>query len=149
MEGFAVDGGAARPSFADGGDSGGGGGVEHVQGRAGDFFGQADDAAEGDVLGQSVVDLGHVFEAGAAFPDQLAIHVHDDVVVFRVDDAQTLVCGQDLEDFPDVAKIHHAGLAVGRDVGGEDFHRGVAGLDGFSDLWGQVDGQSAFHHQVR
>ena len=39
--------------------------------------------------------------------------MHDDVVVFGVDDAEALVGGDDLEDFPDVAEIDHAAAAVG------------------------------------
>ena len=56
--------------------------------------------------------LGHVLEADAALADQLRVHVHDDVVVLGMDDAEAALLGEDLEHLPDVAEVDHAALAL-------------------------------------
>ena len=80
------------------------------------------------------MNLGHVLEAGAVLAHELGVHVHHDVVVLGVDDAEAAVTGEHLEHLVDVAEIDHAAFARGRDVGGEDFHRRIARLDRFREL---------------
>ena len=82
--------------------------MHHVERGAGHAFGEPDDAAEAQVLRQRVVHLGHVLEADAALADQLRVHVHDDVVVLGVDDAEPALLRQHLERLPDVAEVDHA-----------------------------------------
>jgi len=60
------------------------------------------------------VHLGHVLVADAALTDQLGVHVHDDVVVLGVDDAEPALAGQHLEHLPDVAEVDHAAGACGQ-----------------------------------
>jgi hypothetical protein len=45
-------------------------------------------------------------------------------------------------------KIHHAAAAARGDVGGEDLHRGMAGLDRLAELAGDVGRQVALEHDV-
>ena len=57
------------------------------------------------------MDLGHVLETDPSLPDQLPIHVHDDIVVLCVDDAQAAMLGEHLEHLPDIAEVEHANVA--------------------------------------
>jgi hypothetical protein len=75
------------------------------------------------------VHLGHVLETDPVLADQLFVHMHDDVVVLGVDRGDPAGRAEDLQDFPDVAKLHHPAEPVGPDIGGEHLDRGVALLD--------------------
>ena len=55
--------------------------------------------------------LGEIVEAHAVLADELGVHVHDDVVVFRMDDAKAALFRQHLECLPDITKIDHAAAA--------------------------------------
>ena len=129
-------------------DAGGGRHVHHVERGAGHALGQPQHAAEAQVLRQRVVHLGHVLEADAALADQLGVHVHDDVVVLGVDDAEPALLGQHLEGLPDVAEIDHAARAVRPDVGGEDLDGRIAGLDRLRQLGELRVRRLARQHQV-
>ena len=94
--------------------------MHHIERGARHAFGEPQDAAEAQVLRELVVHLGEVLEADPALADQLGIHVHDDVVVLGVDDAEPAVLGQYLERLPDVAEIDHPAGARRQDVGRED-----------------------------
>jgi hypothetical protein len=94
------------------------------------------------------VHLGQVLEAGPALADQLGVHVHDDVVVLGVDDAEPALLGQHLERLPDVAEVDHPPSAVRPDVGGEDLDGGIAGLDGLGQLAELRVRRLARQHQV-
>ena len=85
--------------------------MHHVESCSGRAFRQPDDATEAEVLGQLVVDLCHVLETDPSLPDQLRVHVHDDVVVLGVDDAEAAMLGEHLEHLPDIAKVEHANVA--------------------------------------
>jgi hypothetical protein len=94
--------------------------VHHVERHALDVLGEADDAAEREVLGERVVHLRHVLEAGAVLAEQLLVHVAHDVVVLGVDHREAALAREHLEDLPDLAEADHAAGAARRDVGGED-----------------------------
>ena len=128
--------------------AGGGRHVHHVERGAGHALGQPQHAPEAQVLRQRVVHLGQVLEADAALADQLGVHVHDDVVVLGVDDAEPALLGEHLEHLPDVAEVDHAPGAVRPDVGGEDLDRRVAGLDGLGQLAHLRVRRLAAEHQV-
>src|SRR3989442_14327874 len=70
--------------------------------------------------------------------DELGVHVHDDVVVFRMNDAESALLRQDLERLPDIAEVDHAAAARRKDIGGEYLERRVAGLDRFGELPGEL-----------
>ena len=118
----------------DGHDAGGRGHVHHVERGALHVFGQPHDAAEAQILGQRVVHLRHVLEADAALADQLGVHVHDDVVVLGVDDAEPAFLGEHLEHLPDVAEVDHPPSAARPDASGEDLDGGITGLNGLGQL---------------
>ena len=120
--------------FGNGRNAGGCRDVHHVERGTGHALGQPQHAAEAQILRQRVVHLGQVLEADAPLADQLGVHVHDDVVVLGVDDAETAFGGKDLEHLPDVAEVDHPPGAVRPDVGGEDLDGGVAGLDRLGQL---------------
>jgi hypothetical protein len=84
----------------------------------------------------------------AALADQLGVHVHDDVVVLRVDDAEAALLGEHLERLPDVAEVDHAPGTVRPDVGGEDLDGRVAGLDRLGQLRELRVRRLARQHQV-
>ena len=129
MQALAVDRQALGARLGDGRNAGAGRHVHHVERGAGHALGQPDDAAEAQVLRQRVVHLRHVLEADAALADQLGVHVHDDVVVLGVDDAEPALLGEHLERLPDVAEVDHPAGAMRPDVGGEDLDGRIAGLD--------------------
>jgi hypothetical protein len=108
--------------------------VHHIERGAWHAFSKPQDAAEAQVLRQLVVDFGKVLEANSSFADELGVHVHDDVVVFGVDDAEPALLRQDLERFPDIAEINHAAGARWQDVRGEYLERWVASLNCFREL---------------
>ena len=145
---LAVDRQALAARLGDGGDAGAGGHVHHVERGAGHVLGEPQDAAEAQVLGQLIVHLGEVLEADAALADQLGVHVHDDVVVFGMDDAEPALLGQHLERLPDVAEIDHAAGARRQDVGGEDLERRIAGLDRLGELAGEFGRRLGMQHDV-
>jgi hypothetical protein len=89
-----------------------------------------------------------MLEADAAFADELGIHVHDDVVVLGVDDAESALSRQDLERLPDVAEVDHAPGARGQDVGCEDFQRGIAVLDRLRELARELRRRLGMQHDV-
>ena len=91
-------------------------------------------AAEAQILRELVVDLGEMFKADAALADQLGVHVHHDIIILRVDNAEPAFLRQDLKCFPDIAEIDHAAGARRQDIGGEYFQRRIAGLNGFREL---------------
>jgi hypothetical protein len=103
--------------------------MHHVDRGAGHAFCKADHAAEAQILGELIVHLGQVLKPDPPLGDQLGVHVHHQVVVLGMDDAEPLMPSQDLEDLPDVAELDHAALPARQDVCGEYLHRGVAGLD--------------------
>ena len=82
--------------------------MHHVERGAGHALGKPQHAAEAQILRQLVVHFGQILEADPALADELGIHVHDDVVVLGVDDAEPALLGQHLERLPDVAEIDHA-----------------------------------------
>ena len=125
-----------------------GGNVHHVERGAGHALGEPQNAAEAEVLRQPIMDLGEILEADPAFADQLGVHVHDDVVVLGVDDAEAALLRQHLERFPDVAEVDHAAGAGRQDVGGEDLQRRVAGLDRFGELPGKLGRRLGVQHEV-
>ena len=57
--------------------------------------------------------------------------------------------GDDLQHFPDVAKLHHATLPVRPDVGGEHLDRGVARLDRLGQRIEMRQGRLAAHQEVQ
>ena len=147
MQRFAVDRMTACARFANRLHARGCAHVHHVDGGF-HLFGQADDPAKREILGERVMDFRHVFEAGAAFAEQLFIHVHDDVVILGVDDPESALTREHAEHFPDIAKADHPALAARGDVGGENLHRGIAGPDGLGHLIGEADGEQTLDHQV-
>ena len=134
MQRLAVDRQTLAPRLGDGGDARAGGHVHHVERGAGHAFGEPQDAAKAQVLRELIVDLGEMLEAHPVLADKLRIHVHDDVVVFRMDDAKPALLRQHLERLPDIAEIDHAAGARGQDVGGEYLQRRIAGLDRLGEL---------------
>ena len=52
-----------------------------------------------------------MLKTDAVLADELGVHVHDDVVVFRMDDAKAALFRQHLECLPDITKIDHAAAA--------------------------------------
>jgi hypothetical protein len=74
VQGLPVNGEALPPGLADRGDARGSRNMHHVERRAGHAFGESQDAAEAEVLGQAIVDLGEILKADPAFADQLGIH---------------------------------------------------------------------------
>ena len=149
VQGLAVDRHTLGARRGDRGDAGCRRGVHHVERRALDIGGQPDDPVERQVLGQCVVHLGHVLEAGPVLAKQLLVHVHDDVVVLGVDRRDAAGLCQDLQHLPDVAEIDHAALAAGGDVGREDLDRGVPRLDRFLELRQDLGCDLALHHRVK
>ena len=122
--------------------------MHHVERGAGHAFGEPQDAAKAQVLRELIVDLGEMLEAHPVFADELRIHVHDDVVVFRVDDAEPALLRQHLERLPDVAEIDHAAAARRQDVGGEYLQRRIAGLDRLRELPGEFGRRLGMQHDV-
>ena len=88
MQRLAVDRQPLPTRLGDGGDAGAGGDVHHIKRGAGHAFGEPQHAAEAQILRQPIVDFGEMLKADPAFADQLGIHVHDDVVVLGMDDAE-------------------------------------------------------------
>ena len=148
MQRLAVDRQALAARLGDRRDAGAGRHVHHVERGAGHAFGEPQDAAEAQVLRELIVHLGEVLEADASFADQLGVHVHDDVVVLGVDDAEPAVLRQHLERLPDVAEIDHAAGARRQDVGGEDLERRIAGLDRLRELTGKFRRRLGVQHDV-
>jgi hypothetical protein len=122
--------------------------MHHIERRPRHAFRQPDDAAERQVFRQRVMDFSKVFKTDPALADEFAVHMHDDVVVLGVNHAETAMCRKNLKHFPDIAEIDHASAAAWRNIRGEDLHRGIAGLDGFGELPGNVGRKIAFHHHV-
>src|SRR5215510_5412739 len=75
--------------------------------------------------------------------DELGVHVHDDVVVFRMNDAEAALIRQHLERLPDIAEVDHAAAARRKDIGGEYLERRVAGLDRLRQLPGEFRSEFA------
>src|SRR6516164_9821793 len=84
---------------------------------------------EAQVLGKLIVDFSQILKANAALTNQLGVHMHDDVIVFRVDDAKPSFLRKNLECLPDITKIDHAAAARRQDIGGEYLQRRVTRLD--------------------
>src|ERR671935_1265384 len=80
--------------------------------------------------------------------DELGVHVHDDVVVFCMNDAESALLRQYLECLPDIAEIDHAAAARRKDIGGEYLERRVAGLNRFSELAGEFGRRLGMQHDV-
>ena len=95
VQGLAVDGEPLGAGLADGVDAFGGGHVDEVDRGAGPF-GDADDPAEGNVLGLVAVDQVHVPPLVLLFAGQLLVHVLDHVVVLGVDHEHSVVALDDL-----------------------------------------------------
>ncbi len=136
------------PRLGDGGDAGRSGNVHHVERRAGHAFGETQDAPEAQVLGQAIVDLGEILEADPALADQLGVHVHDDVVVLGVDDAEAARLRQHLKGLPDIAEVDHSAGARRQDVGGENLERRISGLDRLGELSGEFGRRLRMQHEV-
>ena len=134
--------------LGDSGDASGGRDVHHIEGGTGDAFGKPQDAAKTQVLREAIVDIGEMLEADPAFPNQLGIHMHDDVVVIRVDNAEPARLRQHLERLPDIAEIDHAPGTRGENVGGEDLQRRIASLDCLRELPGEFRGRLGMQHNV-
>src|SRR5262245_20267674 len=80
--------------------------------------------------------------------DELGVHVHDDVVVFCMNDAESALLRQHLESLPDIAEVDHTPAARREDIGGEDLERRVAGLDRLSELAGEFGRRLGVQHDV-
>src|SRR5258705_2945334 len=80
--------------------------------------------------------------------DELGVHVHDDVVVFCMNDAKPALLRQHLERLPDIAEVDHAAAARGKNIGGEYLERRVAGLDRLSELAGEFGRRLGVQHDV-
>ena len=100
--------------------------MHHVERGPGHALRKPQDAAEAQVLRELVVDLREILESDASLADELGVHVHDDIVVFCMDDTEPAFLRQHLERLPNVTEIDHAAAARGQDVGGEDLERRVA-----------------------
>src|SRR5258708_30283923 len=92
------------------------------------------------------MDFSKILKTHPGFADEFAVHVHDDVVVLGVDNAETAMSREHLKHLPDVAEIDHASAAAGGDIRGEYLHRGIASLNGFSELPAHAGLMLAFHH---
>ena len=145
---LAVDRQALRARLRDRPDAGRGTDVHHVERGAGHVFREPQDAAEAQVLGKRVVRFRQMLEANPALADQLVVHVHDDVVVLGVNDAEAALAGEHLEGLPDVTEIDHPPGPAGQYVGREDLEGRVAGLDGFGELAGEGVRRLAMEHDV-
>src|SRR5258708_34951310 len=80
--------------------------------------------------------------------DELGVHVHDDVVVFCMNDAESALLRQHLERLPDIAEVDHAAAARGKNIGGEYLERRVAGLDRRSELPSEFVRRLGVQHEV-
>ena len=114
----------------------------------GTFF-ASQHAAERQILRHGVMHLGHVLEARAGFADHLVVHVHHDIVVFAMDHTQAVLLRDHLEHLPDVAEIHHAPAAAGRDVGGKHFYGRITRAQHLGELPKNLRRQRALDHYVK
>ncbi len=89
-----------------------------------------------------------MLEADPAFADQLRVHVHDDVVVLGMDNAESARLRQHLECLPDIAEVDHAPGARGQDVSGEYLQCRIAGLDCLGELPGEFGRRLGVQHDV-
>jgi hypothetical protein len=80
--------------------------------------------------------------------DELGVHVHDDVVVFCMNDAESALLRQHLECLPDIAEVDHAAAARRKNIGGEYLERRVAGLDRLSELPSEFGRRLGVQHDV-
>jgi hypothetical protein len=94
------------------------------------------------------VDLREIFEADAALADKLGVHVHDDVVLFGVDDAEAALFRQHLEGLPDIAEIDHAAAARRQNICREYLECRIAGLDRLRELSGKFGRRLGMQHDV-
>ena len=122
--------------------------MHHVERGAGYAFGEAQNAAEAQILRELIVDFGEMLEADAALTNELGVHVHDDVVIFRMDDAEPALLRQHLKRLPDIAEIDHAAGARRQDIGGEYFQRRITGLNCLRELAGEFRRRLGMQHDV-
>ena len=94
------------------------------------------------------MDLREILESHAPLADELGVHVHDDIVVFCMDDTEPAFLRQHLERLPNVTEIDHAAAARGQDVGGEDLERRVPGLDRLRELARELGRRLGMQHDV-
>src|SRR6516164_8761089 len=80
--------------------------------------------------------------------DELGVHMHDDVVVFRMNDAESTLLRQHLERLPYIAEVDHAAAARRKDIGGEYLERRVAGLDRLGELPREFRRRLGVQHDV-
>src|SRR5262249_9568013 len=80
--------------------------------------------------------------------DQLGVHVHDDIVIFCMNDAESTLLREHLKRLPDIAEVDHAAAARRKNVGGEYLERRVAGLDRLSELAGEFGRRLGVQHDV-
>src|SRR3981189_2592754 len=69
--------------------AGGGADMHHIERCPRYAFCQPDDTAERQVFRQRVVDLSKIFKTYPALADELAVHMHDDVVVLGLNNTET------------------------------------------------------------
>src|SRR5215510_8905725 len=86
--------------------------------------------------------------AHSALADELGVHMHDDVVVFGMNDAESALLRQDLERLPDIAEVDHAAAARGKNIGGEYLERRVARLDRLGELAAEFGRRLGVQHDV-
>src|SRR5262249_17069144 len=94
------------------------------------------------------MDFGEMLVAHPPLTDELGVHVHDDVVVFCMNDAESALLRDYRERLPDIAEVNHAAAARGKDIGGEYLERRVAGLDRLSELAGEFGRRLRVQHDV-
>src|SRR5262249_22296700 len=86
--------------------------------------------------------------AHSALADELGVHMHDDVVVFGMNDAESALLRQDLERLPNIAEVDHAAAARGKNIGGEYLERRVARLDRLGELATEFGRRLGVQHDV-
>src|SRR6516162_7299218 len=93
-------------------------------------------------------DFSQILKANAALTNQLGVHMHDDVIVFRVDDAKPSFLRKNLECLPDITKIDHTAAARRQDIGGEYLQRRVTRLDRLRELTTKFRRRLRMQHDV-
>src|SRR5215469_6650832 len=89
-----------------------------------------------------------MFKTNATLTNQLRVHMHDDVIVFRMDDAKAAFFRQNLKRLPDVTKINHAAAARRQDIGREYLQRRVTRLDRLRQLTRKFRRRFGMQHDV-
>src|SRR5215471_17331897 len=80
--------------------------------------------------------------------DELSVHVHYNVIVFCMNDAETALLREHLERLPDIAEVDHAAAARRKNIGGEYLECRIAGLDRLCELAGEFGRWLGVQHDV-